>query len=86
MEKNLSRSQGNAIVRIDGTIEKMDISEDFYKEEFAIMIATVFGGSRTLLKELKIGEIPKILIKSDEGSIELEGIDSKRISIKVLKK
>jgi predicted regulator of Ras-like GTPase activity (Roadblock/LC7/MglB family) len=49
------------------------------------MIATVFGGSKTLLEELKIGEIPRILIKSDECSIELESIDSKRISIKVLK-
>ncbi|MGC8672882.1 MAG: hypothetical protein ACP5TO_05180 [Thermoplasmata archaeon] len=86
MEKDLSRSLGNAIVRIDGTIEKMDISEDFSKEEFAIMIATVFGGSKTLLEELKIGEIPRILIKNDECSIELESIDSKRISIKVLKK
>jgi len=64
----------------------MDILEDFSKEEFAIMIATVFGGSKTLLEELKIGEIPRILIKSDDCSIELESIDSKRISIKVLKK
>jgi len=86
MEEDLSRSLGNAIVRIDGTIEKMDILEDFSKEEFAIMIATVFGGSKTLLEELKIGEIPRILIKSDDCSIELESIDSKRISIKVLKK
>jgi|GEM_PF-3035804 len=86
MEEDLSRSLGNAIIRIDGTIEKMDILEDFSKEEFAIMIATVFGGSKTLLEELKIGEIPRILIKSDDCSIELESIDSKRISIKVLKK
>jgi len=67
MEEELEGVYGKAVVRIDGSIENMSISENIDRKEFAIMIATVFGGAKILMEELKIGDIPKITIKNDAG-------------------
>lgn len=67
MEEELEGVYGKAVVRIDGSIENMSISENIDRKEFAIMIATVFGGEKILMEELKIGDIPKITIKNDAG-------------------
>lgn len=86
MEKELEGVYGKAIVRIDGSIENMSISENIDREEFAIMIATIFGGPKTLMEELKIGDVPKITIKNDAGIIEIERNDVRRLLIKIVKK
>lgn len=76
---------GKAVVRIDGSIENMSISENIDRKEFAIMIATVFGGAKILMEELKIGDIPKITIKNDARVIKIERIDVRRLLIKIAK-
>lgn len=71
----------SAIIRIDGSIESVNLPDGVDRDSFAIIVATIYGASKTLLEESKLNDLRHISIKDDRYSIEIKKIDSRRLMV-----